>query len=115
MSNVFTKIGDGIKDVAVDVVHGVEDAVGAAVKIEKVLATALSSEGELKAGIVQVVALGEKVVADGAVDWSAKGLNLISDAQTVADVQALFGYLQSTFFPLVSKVYGEVVTDVKAS
>jgi hypothetical protein len=113
MSNVFTKIGDGIKDVAVDVAHGVEEVFTVAGKVEKVLATALSSEGDLKAGIVQVVALGEKVVADGAVDWSAKGLNLISDAQTVADVQALFSYLQSTFFPLVTKVYGEVVADVK--
>ena len=53
------------------------------------------------------------MLADGAEDASAKGLNLPEDLKTWQDVQAFILYLKGTFFPLVASIYTEADAEVK--
>ena len=102
----------GIETVIKDVVHVVELPFTNAAKIAEILDTALTDEPKLKAAIIEVVNLGECVIADGAVDLASKGLNIPSDLETFKDIQVFFGYLKDTFFPLVSTIYAEVKTEI---
>lgn len=106
---------NGFEKVAVAVVRGVEAPFKYADKVEKLLATALKDEPELKTAIVGLVQRVETVVGDASADIATKGLNLPGDIQTIRDVQSLAVYVRDDFAPVVSKVWGDVAVDLKAA
>lgn len=115
MGNEFTKI-------AGDVGHGIEVAVKDVVEIPKfvvkaaaVLGTAIKDQPEVKNVLTTLVSKAEAITASGALDVSQKGLNLISDAATIALVQDFFTYVKTAVVPMVESIYEDVKSDVELS
>jgi hypothetical protein len=108
---MMTFIG-AVEKIGGEVEHAVEAPFKYAEKLTSLLHTALKDEPELKAGILQLVTYAEAIVADGAADIAANGLNIPADLKTFQDIQTLAGYLKSTFFPLVGNVYSEAKQDI---
>lgn len=109
--NEFEKIATGVGHVA-------EKIVEFPVWIEKgikVLDTAVKDQPALKATLTTLLQKGEAIVASGAVDVAAKGLNLAADAATLAQVEDFFMWFKSTVIPEIEAVYNEVKTDVVTS
>jgi hypothetical protein len=112
MNNVLQKVGGAIKTAVVDTVKGIGWFLGFTRKAEKVLAVIITDQAEAHGVLSTLAAKGARVVADGALDIAGKGLNLTSDAQTVADVNDFFQYFNGTFVPLIEKLYGQLDTAV---
>ena len=92
--------------------HVVEAPFEFGARIEQLISTGLKDEPEIKAAVLQLVALGEQIGLDGAADVAASGLNVQNDIKTFTDIGALYSYVKNTFIPLVKKVYGEVKVDL---
>jgi hypothetical protein len=103
-----------IKTSAGTVLHVIEAPFEDIGKIAAILKTGVADEPEVKAGVVQLVSLGEKAFGDGSTAVAGKGLNIFADEATIADIQAFGTYFTSTFIPMVKNVYGEVVADLNA-
>ena len=106
MSNVIETIGK-------DIVKGIEFPFIYTAKAVKVLDSAITDSPEIKAAIIELIKQVEGVIGDVSLDVASKGFDLASDAKTLADAEAFFGYFKSTFCPLVAKVYSEVSADLK--
>ena len=78
----------------------------------KVINSAIKDALPVKTAVIDLVKQAEGLIADGAEDVSAKGLNVSEDVQTWEDVQAFIAYLKGTFFPLVATIYTEVASEV---
>ncbi len=121
MGNVFEAIGHDVKVGAVDVAKGVEKGVEYAVihpiefcvKAEKVLASAIKDQPEVKNAVLALVKQASSVIADVGTDVAEKGINLQDDAKTLADAEAFFNYFKANFIPLVESLYAEVKADVQ--
>jgi hypothetical protein len=114
MSNVFDKIGHGIKVGAEDVAKGVVDVVEWTPKAIAVLATAIKDRPEVKSAVLALVKQATAVIADVGVDVAGKGINLAADTKTLADAEAFFVYFRGTFIPLIEQVYTQVAADVQS-
>ncbi|MCU1247073.1 MAG: hypothetical protein JWQ49_102 [Edaphobacter sp.] len=112
MSNPLRTIGHGLKVAAEDVIKAVEYPVEFLVKAEKVIASAIHDQPEIKAAILSLVKQAQTVIADTVGAVAGKGLDLAADAKALADAEAFFEYFKSTFIPLVEKVYTEVAADL---
>ena len=105
-------VGSVLENVGKDVVKGVEAPFKWIGKAEKVLATAIKDQPELRTTVITLVQKAEAITASGVKDVGEKGLNLQDDAATLALVEDFFSYFQQTLVPIVEKVYAEVKTDV---
>jgi hypothetical protein len=113
MSKPIEAIGHGLKVAAEDVARGIEYPVVFLMKAEKVLASAIQDQPEIKTAVLQLVSQAQAVIGDTAGAVAEKGFNLSQDAKALADAEAFFSYFKSTFIPLVEKIYSEVSTDLK--
>lgn len=121
MDNVFEEISHGVKVGAVDVAKGVEKGVEYAIvhpiefciKAEKIIASAIKDQPEVKAAVLDLVKQATGVIGDVAEDVAEKGINLQDDAKTLADAEAFFTYFKDNFIPLVEKLYAEVKADIQ--
>jgi hypothetical protein len=121
MGNVFETIGHDVKVGAEDVAKGVEKGVEYGIvhpiefliKAEKVLASAIKDQPEIKDAVLALVKQASGVIGDVSTDVAEKGLNLQDDAKTLADAEAFFTYFKDKFIPLVEMVYAEVKADVQ--
>lgn len=113
MSNVFTVIGHGIEVAAKDVAHAVVDVIEFLPKATAVLASAIKDQPEVKSAVIDLVKQAATVIADLGADAASKGFDLASDEKTLADAEVFFAYFQTTFIPLVEKLYSEVAADLK--
>lgn len=95
-----------------DILHGVEQPFKLIARAERVLATAIKNQPELKDAITTLVSKCEVIGADTMRDIGERGLNLADDLATAQAIAALGEFLKSTFVPLVEKLYGEIKTDV---
>jgi hypothetical protein len=113
ISKIESTLAD-VGHVALNVVDGhyIAEALTFTDKAASVLATAIKDQPELKTALTTLVTKAEAIGADAATDVAGKGLDLVSDAKTLADVEALFGWIMATLVPLVESVYDEVKTDV---
>ena len=82
-------------------------------KVIAILGTALKDEPALKASVTNLVSAAAKIIADGALDVAAKGMNLPEDLATITDMIVFFRYFSSTFIPEVESVIKDVEVDVK--
>src|SRR4030088_2121832 len=99
--NVFQKIEAGVVTVAKDIAHGVVYPVEFLVKAEKVIASAIQDQPEIKAVVLNMIKQAQGVIADSISVAAGKGIDLAADAKALADAEAFFGYFKSTFIPLV--------------
>lgn len=104
--NEFEKIGK-------EILHGIEYPFVHTAQFIKVLGDAMKHTPAVKQAIIDLVLAGEKIVGDAGSDIAAKGLNLASDLQTIADVQAFFKLFSSEFMPVVEAAYKELSADAK--
>lgn len=119
MSNIFSDIGHGVEVAGKDVAKGAVE-VGKAVadvfeflpKAEAVIASAIKEQPEVKTAVLDLVKQATTVIGDLATDAADKGINLTSDAKTLADAESFFAYFKSTFIPLVEQLYGEIKSDL---
>lgn len=111
--NPIQEVGHAIEVAAEDVAKAVAYPVKFLVKAEKVIASAIHDQPAIKSAVLDLVKQADTVVTDIGTDVAAKGLNLTSDAKTLADAEAFFTYFRDTFIPLVEQVYGEVAADLK--
>ena len=81
-------MSNGIETVGKKILGYLEAPIKFLVKAEKVLATAIKDQPELKSVITDVVTKAEGLAGDIAAAAASKGLNWIADAKLVADVQA---------------------------
>ncbi len=110
--NIIEDIGHGLKVVAVDVAHAVEYPITFLVRAEKVIASAIKDQPDVKTAVLSLVKQAEAVIGDVATAGAEKGVNLADDAKALADAEVFFEYFKSTFVPLVEKVYTEIAADV---
>ena len=115
MSNPLKTIGHGIEVAAIDAARIIAWPFTHAAKFAKILGEALSDEPAVKTATVQLVTLAEAVIKDGGLDYETKGLNIVNDMQTVADIKAFFTYFEATFLPAVEKAYKAIEADAKAT
>ncbi len=108
--NKFEQVAE---TVVKDVVSVVEFPFKRTAEFVSVINTAIKHEAPVKAAVIELVKQAEGLLADGAEDVSAKGLNLSEDLKTWQDLQAFITYLKGTFFPLVASIYTEVAAEVK--
>jgi hypothetical protein len=113
MSNPIQAIGHGLKVAGEDVVKAVEYPVEFLVKAEKVIASAIQDQPEIKTAVLSLIKQAQTVIADTVGATAEKGIDLAADAKALADAEAFFGYFKSTFIPLVEEVYTEVAADIK--
>lgn len=109
--------GTVIKDigkVSLNIVDGhyIAEALSWTEKAAAVLGTVITEQPTLKATFTDLVSKAETIGADIAVDAAGKGLNLASDAKTLADVEDFFKWFTATVVPLIESVYGELKTDI---
>jgi flagellar hook assembly protein FlgD len=112
MSNPLEAIGHGVKVAAEDVVKGVADAIEFLPKAEKVIATAIKDDPQVKTAVLELVKQAEAVIGDTASAAADKGINLADDAKALADAEAFFTWFKTSFVPLVEQIYAEVKTDL---
>jgi hypothetical protein len=112
--NKFEAAVEDAGKVALNVVDGkyIDEAITWTEKAASVLATAIKDQPALKTALTTLVTKAEAIGADAVTDAAGKGLDLASDAKTLADVEALFAWIMSTLVPLIESVYAEVETDV---
>jgi hypothetical protein len=113
MGNIVTTIGHDIKVAAKDTGHVVVEIVTWLPKVEKVLASAIKDQPEIKQAVLDLVKKASVVAGDVSTDVSENGLNLAQDAQTLADAESFFAWFKSSFVPLVENFYGEIAADIK--
>jgi len=111
--NVMQKIEAGVVTVAKDIAHGVEYPVEFLVKAERVIASAIQDQPEIKSAVVNRSNQAQGRIADSIGVAAGKGIELAADAKALADAEAFFGYFKSTFIPLVEQIYSEVSADLK--
>lgn len=112
MSNVFEEVGHGLKVAAVDTEHAIVDAVEFLPKAEKVIASAIKDQPQIKDAVIELVKQAEGVIGDVAGAVATKGIDLASDAKALADAEAFFSYFESIWIPLIEQVYKEVAADI---
>lgn len=98
-----------------DIEKGIEFPFKFVVKAEKVLESAITHEPELKSVLTTLIGKCEIIAADTAKDVLEKGLSLPDDLTTILAVKDLGEYVKSTLIPLVTKLYGEVKTDLQGN
>ena len=113
ISTLTKHVGHDIKIAAVDVAHVIEAPISLLVKAEKVLASAIKDQPDVKAAVINLIKQAETVISDVTIVSASKGLDLASDAKALADAEIFFQYFRSTFIPLVEAVYKEVAADIK--
>lgn len=114
MSNPLTAVGHAVKTAAVDITTGVVDVFEFLPKAERVFASAIKDQPEVKSAILQLVQRAETVVADTGTAAADQGVNLAADAKTLADAEAFFAWFRNTFIPLVEQIYSEVKQDLSS-
>jgi hypothetical protein len=107
------KIEAGVVTVAKDIAYGVEYPVEFLTKAEKIIASAIKDQPEIKTAVLNLVKQAQTVIADSVSVAAGKGIDLVADAKALADAETFFGYFKSTFIPLVEQVYAEVAADLK--
>lgn len=98
--------------VAHDCLKVIEAPFTYAAKAEKVLATALKNEPELKTTIATLIQKCETIASDGVKDVAERGLNIPDDLATLHAIQDLGAYIRATVEPLIVRLYGELKIDV---
>jgi hypothetical protein len=106
-------VGHDIKIAAVDTEHAIVKTVEFLPKAEKLIASAIKDQPEVKSAVLDLVTQATAVIGDVTIDVADKGINLAADAKTLADAEAFFTYFKNTFIPLVESIYSEVKTDVQ--
>jgi hypothetical protein len=81
-------------------------------KAEKVLATAIKDQPELKDVLTQIVTRAEAIGGAAVAAAGGDGINLTADATVLADAEQFFLYIKSTLVPIVEAIYGEVKADI---
>jgi hypothetical protein len=81
-------------------------------KAEKVLATAIADQPELKTVLTTIVTKAEAIGTAGVAAAGGAGLNLTADAAVLADAEDFFVYVKTTVVPLIESIYGEVKADI---
>jgi hypothetical protein len=110
----------GIEDAAEATGHAIHEAVDYAIvnpieflaKAEAVIATAITSEPELKTATLGLVKQFDAIGADTIADIASKGLDVNTDLKTFVDVQNLFRFFTASFMPAVEQVYGQIQSDI---
>lgn len=110
--NVFEKIGHGVETVGKDIGHVIVEAVEFPAKATKVVSTITTDYPQLKTELLQLVTMGNTVLADGVLASAAKGLNWAEDVATVKDVLQLAEFFKNTFVPAVVAAYNTINSDV---
>lgn len=113
MSNPIETIGHGLKVAAEHTGKVIAYPFTHTAHFVAVLGTALKEEPTVRSAVEGLVKAAEVVIADGGADIAEKGLNLVDDLKTVADVQAFFKYFTGTFLPVVETAYKDLQADVK--
>lgn len=113
MGNPFTAVEHVAETVGENIVTGVEYPVEFLVKAERVITSAIKDQPQIKTSVIELIKQAQGVIGDVATAGSAKGLDLASDAKTLADAEAFFAYFKNTFVPLVEQGYSEVAADIK--
>lgn len=103
----------GLEVAGKDIVKVVEFPFTKTAEFIKVLGDGMKQTPAVKQAVIDLVQAGEKIVGDAGSDIAAKGLNLVTDLQTIADVQAFFKLFSSEFLPVVETAYSQLDTDTK--
>jgi uncharacterized Rossmann fold enzyme len=106
MTNFIEKFGE-------DVLKVVEFPFKYTAQVARVLDSAIADSPEIKGAVIELIKEAETVIGDGSASVAQKGINLQSDAATLAAAEAFFLYFKGTFCPLVAKIYAEVQADLK--
>ena len=88
-----------------DALHVVEYPFTRTAQFVKILGDAMTSEPAVRAAVIELVKAGEVIVGDGVLDVADKGLDLVSDLKTIADVQSFFRLFAGSFLPVVESAY----------
>jgi hypothetical protein len=114
--NKFEAGVEKVGHVALNVVDGhyIADALTWTEKATAVLETAITDQPELKTTLTTLVTKVEAIGADLVVDATGKGVNLVSDAKTIADVTAFLTWAKGTLVPTIEAIYGQITADVTA-
>jgi hypothetical protein len=111
--NSIEAVGHDIKVAAEDVAKGVAYPLQFLVKAESVIASAIKDQPAVRTAVLDLINKAQVVIADGVGAAADKGMDLASDAKTLADAESFFSYFNSAFIPLVEQIYAEVKTDVR--
>jgi len=95
-----------------DIVEAPVELINWGFKAEKVLATAIKDQPQLKTVLTALIKQAESIGTAGIAAAGGSGLNLTADATVLADAEAFFAYVKSNVVPLVESIYGEVKADV---
>jgi hypothetical protein len=106
-------VAHDVKVAAVDTAHVVVKVVEFLPKAEKVIATAIKDDPEVKAAVLDLVKQATAVIGDVSTDVADKGINLAAGSKTLVDAEQFFSYFKSEFIPMVESVYAEIKTDVQ--
>jgi hypothetical protein len=100
------------EEVVKDVVEAPVKLIEWGSKAEKVLATAIAEQPELKTVLTQLVTKAESIGTAALSAGGSSGLNLTADEAVLADATDLFIFVKNTVAPLVESIYGQIKSDV---
>lgn len=119
MSNIFAKIGSGIKTVGEDLVKGVEWLPEHLLQVAEVLGQVIKDSPTVQAELKTLIGKVDAVSALIGSDVAEKGLSLPDDLNTIHAIQDLVTYLTGTFFVTISQEYkvikGDLATPVQTA
>jgi hypothetical protein len=104
-----------VRTVGKDALHIVEFPFVRSQEFVKLLGDAMTQTPAVKAAVIELVKAGESIIGDSTADIATKGLDLVSDIKTVADVQAFFKIFAGTFLPVVESAYRELKADTTSA
>ena len=107
----MNKFEQVVTTVGKDALKVVEFPFTRSLQFVKVLGDAMTQEPKVREAVIELVKAGEVIVGDGVLDVASKGLDLVSDLKTIADVQAFFRLFAGTFLPVVEAAYKELKAD----
>lgn len=113
----MNKFEKGLQTVGKDALKAVESPALLAEYIgraAKVLDDAVTAEPEVKTVLNEIVKQSTAIAADTTADIAARGLNPVSDMDTLVRLRTFALYIENTVVPLVEKLYGKVKADVQS-
>lgn len=81
--------------------------------LEKILATALKDEPQVKQVVVGVVEQFESIDADVVAAVASGGVNIAADMKGYADIVAFFKYMKETALPTIEQTYTQLKLDTE--
>ena len=115
VEKIVGDVGKGIETGAKDVAKVAEVPFTFAEKAKSVLEQVIKEKPALRGVIEGMVVRAEQIGASIVTDATSSGLDLASDAATMALVQSFFGYFKSTVEPVFLTVYSDLREDLSVA